>query len=115
MDRNEAAGTVAEALWSTERALDAAFAELAGLLGVVTRSRTDANWAMMVAQDAVNEIAAAIPEMTVVRDRLIQAHRQLGRWQKRLGVDVRAGGGEDKPPDHAIQPAPILETLRPAA
>jgi hypothetical protein len=115
MDRNDAADTVATALWSTERALDAAFAEMAGLLGVVTRSRTDGNWGMMVGQDAVNEIAAALPEMTVVRDRLIEAHRRLGRWQKRLGVQVTASGGSDKPPDGGIQPAPVLDVVRPAA
>ena len=115
MDRDEAAGAIAEALWSTERALDVAFAEMAGLLGVATRSRTDADWAIMVGQDAVNEIAAALPEMTVVRDRLIEAHRQFGRWQKRLGVQVRAGGGQDKPPDKSLQPAPVLEAVRPAA
>ena len=115
MERNEAADTVAEALWSAERALDSAFAELAGLLGVVTRSRTDAKLAMMVGQDAVNEIAAAIPEMTVVRDRLIDAHRKLDRWQKRLGVQVRASGGQEKPPDSAVQPAQMIDVLRPAA
>ena len=115
MDRDEAADTVAQALWSTERALDAAFGELAGLLGVVTRTRSDAQLAMMVGQDAVNEIAAAIPEMTVVRDRLIDAHRKLDRWQKRLGVQVRASGGQEKPPDQSVQPTQVLETLRPAA
>ncbi len=112
LDKNEAAMTVAEALWSTERALDSAFGELASLLGTVTRSRQDANFAMMVGQDAVNEIAAAIPEMTVVRDRLIEAHRRLGRWEKRMGLDTsRMGNGQDKPQD-AMAAAP---TAVPAA
>jgi hypothetical protein len=107
--------TVAEALWSTERALDSAFVELAGLLGTVTRTRQDANFGMMVGQDAVNEIAAAIPEMTVVRDRLIEAHRRLDRWQKRMGLDsVVMSTGGDKPPSES-QFAQAAERLRPAA
>lgn len=115
MNWNEAAITVAEALWSTERALDLAFAELAGLLGTVTRTRQDANFGMMVGQDAVNEIAAAIPEMTVVRDRLIEAHRRLDRWQKRMGLETtRMGGGGDKPPSETSL-AKVVEQLRPAA
>jgi hypothetical protein len=114
VDKNQAAETVAEALWSTERALDSAFTELAGLLGTVTRTRQDANFGMMVGQDAVNELAAAIPEMTVVRDRLIAAHRRLDRWQKRMGLETtHMGGGGDKPSDDVVSAR--VERLRPAA
>ena len=106
MDRNDAAARVAEALISTEQALDEAFGRIAGLLGAVTQARQDAQWSILVGQDAVNEIAAALPEMTVVRDRLITAHRRLDRWQKRMGVEVRMGGGGDKPPEEqSIAPA----------
>ena len=98
MDRNDAATLVAEALISTERALDDAFGRMAALLGTVTQTRQDANWSILVGQDAVNELAAALPEMTVVRDRLIAAHRRLDRWQKRMGVEATMDGGTDKPP-----------------
>ena len=98
LDRNEAATRIAESLISTERALDDAFGRMAGLLGAVTQTRQDANWSILVGQDAVNEIAAAIPEMTVVRDRIIAAHRRLDRWQKRMGVEATMDGGQDKPP-----------------
>ena len=110
MERNEAATRVAEALLSTERALDDAFGRMAGLLGAVTQARQDAQWSILVGQDAVNEIAAALPEMTVVRDRLIAAHRRLDRWQKRMGVEAEMAGGGDKPPgDSGVSPgdAPI--------
>ena len=54
----------------------------------------------------MNEIAAALPEMTVVRDRLITAHRRLDRWQKRMGVEAEMAGGADKPPgDNSLAPA----------
>ena len=107
MDRNEAATRVAEALISTEQALDDAFGRMASLLGAVTQARQDANWSILVGQDAVNEIAAALPEMTVVRDRIITAHRRLDRWQKRMGVEAVMVGGSDKPPgDSAITVAP---------
>ncbi len=97
LDRNEAATRVAEALISTEQALDDAFGQMAALLGVVTRTRQDANWSIIVGQDAVNELAAALPEMTVVRDRVIAAHRRLDRWQKRMGLAAEMQGGTDKP------------------
>ncbi len=98
MERIDAATRVAEALHDTEHALDDAFGRMAALLGAVTQARQDARWSILVGQDAVNELAAALPEMTVVRDRLIAAHRRLDRWQKRMGVEVVLGGGEDKPP-----------------
>ena len=104
MERNEAATRVAEALISTEQALDAAFGRIAGLLGTVTQARQDANWSILVGQDAVNEIAAALPEMTAVRDRLIAAHRRLDRWQKRMGLDATMTGG-DKPPSNEVTEA----------
>jgi hypothetical protein len=109
LERNEAATRVAEALIDTERALDAAFGRMAGLLGTVTQTRQDANWSILVGQDAVNEIAAALPEMTAVRDRIITAHRRLDRWQKRMGIEPQMGTGGDKPPgDNSV------ETVEPA-
>ena len=108
LDRNEAATRVAEALISTERALDEAFGRMASLLGTVTQTRQDANWSILVGQDAVNELAAALPEMTVVRDRVIAAHRRLDRWQKRMGVEAEMAGGADKPPsEQSVAPAAI--------
>ena len=98
LDRNEAATRIAESLILTERALDDAFGRMAGLLGTVTQTRQDAQWSILVGQDAVNELAAALPEMTAVRDRLITAHRRLDRWQKRMGVEATMQGGADKPP-----------------
>jgi hypothetical protein len=106
MERVEAATRVAEALYMTEAALDDAFGRMAALLGTVTQARQDARWSILVGQDAVNEIAAALPEMTAVRDRLIAAHRRLDRWQKRMGVEV-TGIGEDKPPGNA-EVAPLV-------
>ena len=106
LERNEAAARVAEALISTERALDDAFGRMAGLLGTVTQTRQEANWSILVGQDAVNELAAALPEMTAVRDRIIAAHRRLDRWQKRMGLEAQMQGGTDKPPgDDNIVPA----------
>jgi hypothetical protein len=107
MDRTEAATRVADALHSTEHALDDALGRLAGLLGTVTQVRQDARWSILVGQDAVNEIAAALPEMTVVRDRLIAAHRRLDRWQKRMGVEITLDGGQDKPPPQPQQLLPV--------
>jgi hypothetical protein len=101
LERIEAATRVAEALYSTERALDDAFGRMATLLGTVTQARQDGQWSILVGQDAVNELAAALPEMTAVRDRIIAAHRRLDRWQKRMGVDVTLDGGQDKPPGNA--------------
>jgi hypothetical protein len=101
LERIEAATKVAEALYATESALDDAFGRIAGLLGTVTQARQDARWSILVGQDAVNELAAALPEMTAVRDRIIAAHRRLDRWQKRMGVEVEMGAGQDKPPGNA--------------
>jgi hypothetical protein len=101
LERIEAATKVAEALYATEAALDDAFGRMAGLLGTVTQARQDARWSILVGQDAVNELAAALPEMTSVRDRLIAAHRRLDRWQKRMGVEVQMEAGQDKPPGNA--------------
>ena len=112
LDRNDAATRVAEALISTEGALDEAFSRMAGLLGTVTQARKDGQWSILVGQDAVNEIAAALPEMTAVRDRLIAAHRRLDRWQKRMGVEARMDGGQDKPPDNSVVPDGETAPLR---
>ena len=110
MERIEAAPRGAAARNATERALDDACGRMASLLGTVTQARQDAQWSILVGQDAVNEIAAALPEMTAVRDRLIAAHRRLDRWQKRMGVEVSLAGGQDKPPgdnDVATAEAPL--------
>jgi histidyl-tRNA synthetase len=108
LEQNQAAARVAEALWSAEAALDDAFKQMAALLGAMTQARQDANWSFMVGQDATNEVAAALPEMTAVRDRIIAAHRRLDRWQKRMGVDVSLFGGGDKG-EESIAPADVRQ------
>lgn len=100
MDRNQFGSDLAEHLHTAEHAVDFAVAALCDLGALMVRGRIEHGISAVVGQEALADITAAMPLITRVRGRLVQAHRQLARDARVMRIDwVRGfGGPEDKPP-----------------
>ena len=97
--RRQAADKVAAKLFSAERALDLAMAEIADLAGEIPRSRLDAGLAMAVAHGAVEHVAEAMAGIVRVRTAVLAAHTALDEAKQQVGLGrVQMFGGGDKPP-----------------
>lgn len=98
-DRRNAAVKVAESLWATEEAIDAALARAAELNGTMVRARADANLSALVGQDAFEVSAAAFAALARARSDIVETHRRLSEAKVQIGLrTVSVGDGPEKPP-----------------
>jgi hypothetical protein len=104
-DRRAAAMKVAESLWATEDAIDAALARAAELTGTMITARSDANLSALVAQDAFEITAAAITALTRARGDIVETHKRLSEAKIQIGLRTLAVGDMGKPP----APMPLAE------
>lgn len=96
--RREVAARVAESLYETEAALDAALAKASAFLGMMPVARQDARLSACTGQDAIDHAAAAIARLSEARRELVAAHQALAEVQKSIGLgEVAFGSFIDKP------------------
>ncbi len=107
MDRTLIAQGVANKLFATEKAIDAAIAEAAGLLGGMSEARAELRVSAVVGDDATRKIAETISQLTEARRAIIEAHRELDVVKGQIGVSTKLIGVIDKP---YAPPAHVLET-----
>lgn len=98
-DRRAAAIKVAQSLWATEAAIDAALARAAELNGNMVTARTDANLSALVGQDAFEVSAAAFAALARARSDIVETHKRLSEAKVQIGLrTVAIGDGPEKPP-----------------
>ena len=97
MKRRAIGHKLAGQLFSAERAIDAAFAEIADLAGALPRARLEADISAIIGQDAVQHVADAMMGAAGVRRSMIAAHKALAQAQDEVGLgSVRMIGGGEK-------------------
>ncbi len=96
--RREVAARVAESLYETEAALDAALTRASAFLSIMPVARQDARLSACTGQDAIDHAAAAIARLSEARRELVEAHKALFEVQKSMGIgEVAFGSFIDKP------------------
>lgn len=95
-ERDIAAARVAIIINEAERAMDAAMSRASQLLTELPALQGQAGLNGAWAQPAVASVCAALNDMTGARASLISAHRSLSAVQRKLGVTVAEGMGNDK-------------------
>ena len=96
--RRQAAEQVAQSLFETEAAIDAAIAAAAKLTGLMPSARTDAKLSAVVGQDAFEIASVTLNELIQARRSIVQTHNTLVDVQTQVGLRaVSFGGGIDKP------------------
>ena len=102
MDKTLVAQGVANKLFATEKAIDAAIAEAAQLLGGMAQARADLRVSAVVGDEATRKIAETISQLTQARTAIVEAHRELDRVKGQIGVRTKLIGVVDKPPPDGV-------------
>jgi len=102
LDKTLVAQGVANKLFATEKAIDAAIAEAAQLLGGMTQARQDLRISAVVGDDATRKVAETIAQLTEARRAIVEAHHQLDKVKGQIGVRTKLIGVVDKPPPDGI-------------
>ena len=83
---------VANRLFATEKAIDAALVESSGLMGAMMASREELRISATVGDDAVAKVAEALATLTAARSQVVAAHRELEQVKLRIGIRSKMMG-----------------------
>lgn len=101
MEKVFVAKKVAQKLYATEAALDAAMTEAAELIGEMVRARGELSLSAVVGDTAQAKIVEAIAALGEARSAVVAAHADLDDVRKRIGVRTTGLGFHDKPKPQA--------------
>ncbi len=101
MDKLMVVQGVANKMWATEKAVDAAIAETAGLLTGMMEAREELRLSATVGAEASAKIAEAIAILAQARTALVAAHKELDETKLRIGIRTKLVGTYGK--DVAVQ------------
>ena len=92
MDKALIAQRVANKLFATENAVDAAILEATQLLGGMIEARQEMGFSAVLGSDAAAKIGAALAALTEARAAVVGAHNELAETKLRLGIRTRMVG-----------------------
>lgn len=97
MDKALICQGVANTLFASEKAIDAAIAESAALLTGVAEARTEARVSMVATDKSTAKIMEAMMLLSQARTAMVEAHVELADVKLRGGVRTKMIGAFDKP------------------
>ena len=83
---------VANKLFATENAIDAAILEATQLLGGMIEARQEIGFSAVLGSDAAAKIGAALSALTEARGAVVHAHNELAETKLRLGIRTKLAG-----------------------
>ena len=96
MEKAFVAQRVANKLFATENAVDAALAEATELMADMLRARRDLGLSAVVGDNAATKLVEAIAALGQARTAMVAAHGELEQTKLRIGVRTKMAGYEDK-------------------
>lgn len=96
MTKTEVIASVADDLYATERAVDAAIAQATTLVQAMIGSRASLNISACAGAEAQAKALAAIAALGEARQAVVACHEHLAKDHRRLGFGVFAAGWMDK-------------------
>ncbi len=106
MDKALVAQRVANRLFATEKAVDAAMTEAASLMMSLVEARADLGLSAVVGDEATAKVAQAIATLAEARRSVVAAHSDLADVKLRVGIRTKLVGVTDKPSQH-VEPGDI--------
>jgi hypothetical protein len=103
MEKALVAQRVANRLFATEKAVDAAMAEAASLMMSIAEARAELGLSAVVADNATSKVAEAIATLAEARRSVVAAHGNLAETKLRIGIRTKLIGVSDKPPEQITE------------
>ncbi len=114
-NKMQVARTVAEHLFATEDAIDAAIACAAGLVGYMPVARKAVRASVAVGQPAFQQVIASMATLAEARRQMVDAHAAFADAGQRVNLPaVNFGGLVDKPRYHDQAHLRVVEEDRAA-
>ena len=95
-DKMIVAQGVANRLFATEKAIDAALAESSNLMAEMMGAREELRMAATVGDEAVAKVAEAVAALAQARRAVVVSHRELEQVKLRVGIRTRMIGEHQK-------------------
>lgn len=109
MEKALVAQKLANKLFATEAAVDAAMEEAMKLLTGMAEARKEAGMAATVGNEATAKVAEAINTLAQARTQIVEAHKELAELKLRAGIRTKLIGIFDKPPEGTPLPTGYYE------
>ena len=107
MEKVFVAQRVANKLFATENAVDAAMVEAAELMADMLKARKDIGLSAVVGDRASAKLVEALAALGQARSAMVEMHGELNDVRLRIGVRTKMAGIEDKPPETTRGMAPV--------
>ncbi|WP_269716998.1 hypothetical protein [Caulobacter sp. NIBR2454] len=108
MEKAFVAQRVANKLFATENAIDAAMLEASEMMAEMLKARKDLGASATVGDQACAKLVEAISALGAARTAMVEAHGVLGETKLRLGIRTKMAGFEMK----EASAAPVREGRR---
>ncbi|RRN62339.1 hypothetical protein [Caulobacter sp. 602-1] len=92
MEKVFVAQRVANKLYATEAAVDAATVEVMEMMAELIQARKDLGLSATVGNGASAKFAEAVQALATARTAIVDAHKQLDETRLRVGIRTRMGG-----------------------
>lgn len=92
MEKVFVAQRVANKLYATEAAVDAAMVEVSGMIAELVQARKDMGLSAVVAHGASAKFAEAVQALAEARSAIVDAHAQLDETRLRVGIRTKMIG-----------------------
>lgn len=103
VDKMLVAQGVANKLFATETAIDAAMVEASQLMTAMLASRGELRMAATVGDEAVAKVAEAVATLAAARKQVVAAHGELAEVKLRLGIRTRMMGEYQKTASEQVE------------
>ena len=97
MDKSEIIAGVANELYASEAAIDAAIAQATTLVQTLVAARAPLNASAVAGSQSQTKMVEAIAALGQAREAMVGAHQELARDHRRMGWGVYAAGPINKP------------------
>ena len=104
MEKALVAQKLANKLFATEAAVDAAMEQTMTLISGVSEARRELGLAATVGNDVTAKLAEALAALADARTAVVHAHGQVADLKLRVGIRTKMIGIMDKPPEGATNP-----------
>jgi hypothetical protein len=105
MDKALIAKTVADKLFATEDAVDAAIIEASKLLAGLIESRQQMNVSTVLGNEVVAKVSVALGALSEARTAMVDVHNELAEVKLRLGIRAKLIGVVDPTKGYAADGA----------